>query len=110
MSRLFRCPYLDADVVLSEARERHIIEKHPGTLPEYLGQMTETVSNPDEIRQSDRDPEALMFCKWFDTIRTGRYLIAVVIHEGNPQLPWIVTAYTARKVSRRGKQIWPIDP
>ena len=85
-------PYLNTDVVFSDEREQHIIKKHPGTLPEYLSQMTETVSNPDEIRQSDRDPKALLFLKWFDTIRTGRYLIAVVINEGSPELPWIVTS------------------
>lgn len=108
MSHLFYCPYLDADVELSDIREQHISERHPGTLPDYFVQLAETLNNPDLIRKSSRDANALLFSKWFDTIRSGRYLVVLTISENNPTRHWIITAYTARKISG-GEKIWPTD-
>ncbi|EKU99785.1 hypothetical protein Lepto7375DRAFT_1857 [Leptolyngbya sp. PCC 7375] len=108
MSRSFYCPYLNADIELSDERERHIIDRHPGTLPDYSTQLAETLSNPDQIRQSTRDEKSLLFSKWFETIRTGRYLVVVTISDNDPVRHWIITAYTARRLSG-GEKIWPTD-
>lgn len=103
--KFFPCPYLSADVELTDEREQHIIETHPGTLPDYLEQMAETLADPDQIRGSDRDPFALLFSKWFATIRTGRYLVVVVVSQSDPVRHWVVTTYTARKLAG-GKAVW----
>ena len=42
----------------------------------------------------------LLFSKWFDIIRTGRHFIVVVVTETPTQHHLIITAYTARKLSR----------
>jgi hypothetical protein len=99
MSRLFPCPYLDAEVELTDEREQHIMLSHPGTLPDYLEQFAATLAAPDNVCSSDRDERALRFSKWFDSIRTGRYLVVVIISDDNPVRHWIITAYTARKLS-----------
>lgn len=99
MSRFFPCPYLDANVELTEEREQHINQNHPQTLPNYLSELAETLNNPDRVRSSSFDPSALMFSKWFDTIRTGRYLIAVTVTDKLTKRYWIITAYTARKLT-----------
>ena len=108
MDRTFCCPFLDAEVALSDARSQHIMERHPGTLPDYLLQMAETLNNPDLIRRGKKDINALLFSKWFDTIRTGRYLVVVVINDEDLARRWIITAYTARKIAGGGEQIWPV--
>jgi hypothetical protein len=59
--RIFPCPYLGGGVELTDARSQHIIDTHPGTLPDYLDEMTATLANPDEVRRSSRDPQALLF-------------------------------------------------
>ena len=59
MTRHFPCPHLNATVELSPEREQHIAITHPGTLPDYLEQLQETLANPDQIRQSERDTSAL---------------------------------------------------
>lgn len=105
MSRYFTCSYLGGDVELSDEREQHITETHPGTLPEYLAQLAETLADPDQIRQSDRDTSAFLFSKWFATIRTGRYLVVVIVNQSEPARCWIITTYTARKLAG-GKLIW----
>lgn len=92
----FPCPYLKAEVELTANRLEHIQESHPGTLPEYLSQLTETLADPDTIRRSDRDPQAILFSKWFTSIRNGRYIVVVVIRREPHN--WIVTVYPARKL------------
>ena len=104
MSHFF-CPYLSCAVELTVERLKHITERHPGILPKYQQQLEATLSNPDQIRQSAIDANALLFSKWFDTIRTGRYLIAVVISNSDSQRHWIITVYTARNFSK-GEIIW----
>jgi hypothetical protein len=105
MSQFFFCPYLQSNVELTKERKQHIIETHPGTLPDYLEQLRETLADPDQIRQSERDETALLFSKWFDTIRAGRYLIVVVVRDQGPTRNWIITVYTARKLAG-GQVIW----
>jgi hypothetical protein len=105
MNQIFACPYLNQQIELTEERYEHIVITHPGTLPDYLIQLGETLDNPDLIRRSDRDPEALLFSKWFETIRGGRYLVVVMIHQAELERSWIVTTYTARKITG-GTVLW----
>lgn len=60
---------------------------HPGTLPNYFSELTATLADPDLVRANDRDLNALLFSKWFETIRTGRYLIVVVVAQTDPKRP-----------------------
>ena len=99
MSQFFPCPYLNTTVELTEKRWQHIVETHPGTLPDYLIELEATLATPDLIRSSDRDPQALLFSKWFETIRTGRYLVVVVVCQIDSPRHWITTTYTARKIT-----------
>jgi hypothetical protein len=105
MPQSFFCPYLNNSIELTEERYQHILKTHPGTLPDYLPQLADTLKDPDLIRSSDRDPNALLFSKWFETIRGGRYLVIVVINPIQPERPWIITTYTARKITG-GKVVW----
>ena len=99
MSHFFDCPYLSSQVELSDEREEHIIQNHPNTLPDYIEQLSETLANPDRVRPSKHDTQALLFSKWFDTIRTGRYLIVITVSDLETNRHWIITAYTARKLA-----------
>lgn len=99
MSQLFTCPYLGSDVELTDEWEQHIAVTHPETLPDYLEQLRETIEDPDQIRQSERDENALLFSKWFDSIRTGRYLVVVIVASFDPVRYCVVTTYIARKLT-----------
>lgn len=105
MSRIFHCPYLNTTVELTDEREQHITTAHPGTLPDYLMQLEQTLSDPEMVRCSDRDPNAIMFSRWFETIRTGRYLVIVVVYQAAIHRHWIITTYTARKITG-GTILW----
>lgn len=107
--KIFDCPYLDGIVELNDEREIHIISNHPDLLPEYESQLGETLKNPDEVRCSKRFGNARMFCRWFDSVRLGKFIVVVVISEGKASnRHWIITAYLSRKLTH-GAIEWKKD-
>ena len=99
MNRFF-CPYLNAHVELSEERERHIAERHPDLLPEYRQRIADTLADPDQVRPSVRLPNTRLFSRWFESVRSGKYVVVVVVSESVPSdRHWIITAYIARRLS-----------
>jgi hypothetical protein len=103
---LLSCPYLGAEVELSEERERHISAHHPDLLPAHRSRIEETIADPDMIRRSNRVGNARLFTKWFADIRGGRFVIVVVVHDpGLEKRPWIITAYLSRKL-KEGEIEW----
>ena len=80
MSR-FPCPYLNAEVELTEERERHVAERHPDVLPEHRGQMAETLADPDQVRSSRRYGNAKLFSRWYTDEQRGKHLVVVVVSE-----------------------------
>ena len=105
MAKSFFFGYLETRIELTDERTEHIVDRHPGTLPDYEEQLVETLVDPDLIRSSDRNENTLLFSKWFSTIRTGRFLIVVVVAEISSNRHWIITTYTARKITG-GKTVW----
>ena len=96
----FTCPYLSAEVELSDERERHIAENHPDLLPEHRGRIADTLAHPDQIRRSARFSNARLFTCWFDSVRGGKYIIVVVVTDTWPVARhWIITTYIARKLA-----------
>ena len=62
----FPCPYLKAEVELTEEWERHIAERHPDLLPEHRERVAEVLADPDQIRKSVRFGRARL-CHWIIT-------------------------------------------
>ncbi len=52
--KLFPCPYLQGEVILTDEREQHITERHPDLLPQYKQCLAETLLKPLHIRCSRR--------------------------------------------------------
>lgn len=101
----FFCPYLKAQVELTEERERHIEEQHPDLLPQYRQFIADTLSEPDQVRQSRRLANARLFTRWFESVRGGKYVVVVTVSETVPSARhWIITAYIARRLA--GEIIW----
>jgi len=100
MPMRYSCPYLQGEVELTEERENHISERHPELIPEYRWCIAETLSNPDTVRRSTRFGNARMFCRWFDNVRKGKYVVIVVVSDDAPEgRHWVITAYITRNIS-----------
>jgi hypothetical protein len=105
----FPCPYLNAQVELTDEREQHIAERHPDLLPEHGHRIAETLADPDQVRQSGRFANARLFSRWFDSVRRGKYVVVVVVSDAAPDgRHWIITAYLARKLAG-GEIEWQRD-
>lgn len=105
MSR-FACPYLEGEVELTDERERHIRERHPELLPQYLDRIVGTLADPDEVRRSLRFGSARLLSRWYDDLRGGKHVVVVVVSEPAPkERHWIITAYIARRLAE-GETEW----
>jgi hypothetical protein len=103
---LLPCSYLGIEVELSEERERHIGRQHPDLLPEHRHRIVETIGDPDTVRRSTRVGNARLFAKWYNDLRGGKYVVAVVVGDsGQAKRPWIITAYLSRKL-KEGEIEW----
>lgn len=65
--------------------------------------MIETLADPDQIRQSPRFGNALLFTRWCDIVHGGKFVVVVVVVTSERN--WIVTAYIARKLTA-GEILW----
>jgi hypothetical protein len=96
----FPRPYLRREIKLTEARERHIAERHPDLFPEHRSCIAETLADPDQIRRSTRLRNARLFTRWFDSVRGGKHVVVVVVTDvATSRRNWVVTAYMARKLT-----------
>lgn len=85
---------------LTEGRERHIAENHPDLLPEHRERIADPLADPDEIRRSAGFTAVHLFARWYDDLRGGKHVVAVVVTEAAAAgRHWIVTAYLARKLA-----------
>lgn len=104
--KIFPCPYLNGEVELTDEREAHIKETHPDLLPQYFGEIGETLANPNEIRRSKHMTAARIFYRWFETVRKGKNVAVVVVSEESPtNRHWIITAYVTRQLPK-GEPEW----
>lgn len=95
----FPCPYLGGLVELSEQRERHISDRHPGLLPEHRRCIGETLADPDEVRRSVRLGDARLFARCYDEVKRGKYVVVVLVSEAGMGRHWVITSYMARKLA-----------
>jgi hypothetical protein len=101
----FPCPYLKGEVELTGERQRHITERHPDLLPEHYDLIVATLADPDLVRRSPRLGNARLISRWFDQIRGGKHMVAVVVSDPGPNRHWIVTAYFTRRLAG-GEREW----
>ncbi len=90
------------EVELTNERKSHISLKHPELKP-HIKKISQVLSSPDSIRRSKFDREALLFYKYFDKIKGGKY-INVTVKTG--QRDFVLTAYITDRI-RAGE---PYEP
>lgn len=85
---------LGKTVALTSERRNHIVSKHP-ELKNYIKKISQVLASPDDIKKSKIDGKALLFYKYFATIKGGKYInVTVKINERN----FILTAYITDRI------------
>jgi hypothetical protein len=90
------------EVELTEEREHHIAEHHPGLLPEHREWIAETLTDRDQVRRSVRFGNARIFARWCESIRGSKHVVVLMSATTPSDRHWIVTAYLARKLVEGG--------
>lgn len=103
MARFFDCPYLGAQVELTDEREAHIRRLHPEVLTPARNLLADTMAEPDSVRRDYDDPDRTRhFSRWYDDLRGGRHLVVVVVTDEVPaRRHWIVTVYASVEFEER---------
>ena len=103
------CPFLEADVELTDERAAHIAVEHPDLLPEHLALLENTLAAPDTIRRNSRSENTRLFTRWFPSVRGGKHVVVVVASDTGPKTRhWIVTAYLSRRLAQGARIEWAI--
>ena len=106
MAQFFRCPYLQAEVELTDEREAHIAARHRDMLPDHLDFIGRTLDDPDAVHASRRYGNRLLFSRWYDELRGGKYVLVVAVSDPTDGMRrWIVTAHILRKPVP-GESLW----
>jgi hypothetical protein len=100
----FECPYLDANVELTDERTTHIVTKHTEVADEYVRLLNFTLAAPQLVMESRRSRTALIFSRWYHDLQGGKYFMAVVERDRAGRY-WIITAHLS-DVELRGEVIW----
>ncbi len=81
-------------VELTSERRKHIISKHP-EVKSHIKRISQVLASPNDIRISKIDEKALLFYKYFATIKGGKYInVTVKINQRN----FILTAYITDRI------------
>lgn len=99
------------DVVLDEEHwQEHIIKRHPELEP-YQGLVVETLTHPERIFRSRRDPTTRIYTRTCTNILIGDVLIertSLLVYVREDSV-FVVTAHFATAMWRSlGEKIWPL--
>lgn len=103
VTKKFFCSYLNSLVELTNERINHIITRHPELTNNYEKYISETLINPDQVRNDLRFQDTLLISRYYPQFNKGRSVVIAIVTEINRN--FIVTAYTARKITQ-GEIIW----
>jgi len=88
-------------IELTDERWLHITKEHP-EVDLYRERIREVLSSPDYVKKSKRDPEVLLYYKFYDDIFNGKYLLGAV--RKGLRL-FLLTCYIT-DVIKKGETLW----
>jgi len=91
--QVFYSPII-GNIELTSERKVHILASHP-ELKIHFEKLSQVLINPDEIRRSSLDKNVLLFYKFFDKVKDGKY-INVTVKTGNRN--FVLTSYITDKI------------
>jgi hypothetical protein len=86
------CPYLGAEVELTDERPTHIEQRHPELLPEQIDRLIQAIADPDRVLVDGDYPNTRLLARWYDDLAGGKHVVAAVVSTPQPPRHWIVTA------------------
>lgn len=95
--------YQGREVRLTDERLAHILEGHEELIG-FEPAIRETLEGPDSVAQSNTNPNARLYYRWYErTARGAKYLCVVVIMQEHDA--FVASAYLRERI-RRGRVLW----
>jgi hypothetical protein len=88
-------------IELTEERWQHIIKEHPEA-GRYRERIQEVLKTPDYVKIGSRDPEVLLYYKFYKDILMGKYML-IVAKKG--MRSFILTCYITDMI-KKGVTLW----
>ena len=101
MAEFFPCPLFGGVVECTDERYAHVLKRHADFAPVYWGRVAETLLDPEQVRASRSDDEAILFFRWY--VDLEKYVI-VVVNTSNALRFWLMTAYMRKDTE--GELLW----
>ena len=95
--------YLGREIIVTPGRLNHIHEFHPFMVG-HINLIGQTLSEPDEVRESSAAPTVHLFYRWYTNLSIGDQFICVVL-KVNPFMGTVITAYPTDRI-KRGELVW----
>ena len=87
---------------LDSEHQRHILAEHPEVRP-YLKRLGEVFRGPDWVKRSRRDPQILLYYRFYADVFDGKYLLGIA--KIAPR-SLILTCYVTDTI-KQGELLWP---
>ena len=87
---------------LDTAHRQHILEVHPEIVP-FLNRLEEVFRKPEWVKRSRRDPNVLLYYRFYPDILDGKYLLGIAKIGGRSQ---VLTCYVTDTI-KHGDLLWP---
>jgi hypothetical protein len=102
------CPYLGADVELTEERWAHIRDRHRYFKAHERSLNGGLLERPDEVRQRSTESDEFLLVRRFQELVPG-IAVAVIRFDRTNTRWWVVTAYRSDEWPQVGDVLWTND-
>lgn len=89
------------EVFLTNSVRAIILEKHPEAT-DFIDALCEVLAQPDEVRQSVRDPRVVLYYQFRKTVLQGKWVVAVVKRIDQN---FVSTVYATDRI-KSGEVLW----
>jgi len=88
-------------IELTDERWVHIVNEHP-EVKQYGDRIGEVLANPDYVKKSIRDPQVLLYYRFFEDIFMGKYML-IATKKGFRS--FVLTCYITDTI-KKGVTVW----
>ncbi len=88
-------------IEMTDERWDHVCEQHP-ELKSRIKKVVATLQDPDIVKASRSDRSVRLYCKYFDNLYGGKYILVVV--KSNKR-HFLITAYITDYI-KAGGELW----
>jgi hypothetical protein len=93
------CPYLSADVELTDERVAHIRSTHPAEAQHILDGLSLVVREPESVYVRAGGEDQYLLARKVDLPTGSKHIVVIVVRQDESKRLWVITAFITRRLS-----------